>query len=246
MILIKLGGSIITNKQKPLSPNLKAINSIASKFKKINEPIIVVHGGGSFGHYWSVKYDMHTKPAKYNKKGVAVVKNSMVELNKIILDSFLRHSLNPYCVPPTDFMYGSKADPKKVKEISRIANSGFTPVSYGDVIWHGGGKFYILSGDKIMGILAKILKPRLAIFVLNVDGLYSSMKTKKLLHEIKGKRAIISSVGTDVTGGMHRKVVEAAAISQSGINVFLVNGNMPNRIVNAVRKGKFEGTIFQR
>ena len=97
-----------------------------------------------------------------------------------------------------------------------------------------------------MGILAKILKPRLAIFVLNVDGLYSSMKTKKLLHEIKGKRAIISSVGTDVTGGMRRKVVEAAAISKSGTNVFLVNGNMPNRIVNAVRRGKFEGTVFQR
>jgi isopentenyl phosphate kinase (EC 2.7.4.-) len=29
--------------------------------KKIKEPIIIVHGGGSYGHYWSVKYDMHTK-----------------------------------------------------------------------------------------------------------------------------------------------------------------------------------------
>lgn len=246
MILIKLGGSIITNKQKPLSPNLKAINNIASKLRKLNEPIIVVHGGGSFGHYWSVKYDIHTKPAKYSKKGVSVVKNSMIELNKIILDSFLKNGLNPYCVPPTDFMYGSKVDSKKVKEISRIANSGFVPVSYGDVIWHGAGKFYILSGDRIMGILAKILKPRLAIFVLNVDGVYSSMKTKELLHEIKGKSAIISRVRADVTGGMHRKIVEASAISNSGIDVFLTNGNMPDRIVNAVRNGKFDGTVFRR
>lgn len=245
MILIKLGGSIITNKQKPLTPNLSAINKIASQLKKIKEPIVVVHGGGSFGHYWSVKYDMHTKPAKYNKKGVSVVKNSMVELNKIILDSFLKHSLNPYCLPPTDFMFGNKADQKKVREIAKIAKAGLVPISYGDVMWHGNNKFYILSGDKIMGMLSKILKPRLVIFVLNVDGVYSDMKTKKLLREIKGKKTEISEVEMDVTGGMSRKIKEAISISKSGTKVFLVNGNKPDRIVNAV-KGKFEGTLFKR
>ena len=246
MILIKLGGSIITNKKKPLTPNLSAINKIVSQLKKIREPIIVVHGGGSFGHYWSVKYGMHTKPAKYNKKGVSVVKNSMVELNKIILDSFLRHGLNPYCLPPTDFMFGNKPDPKKVKEISKITKAGLVPISYGDVMWHGKNKFYILSGDRIIGILSKILKPRLVIFVLNVDGVYSDMRTKKLLYEIKGEKTAISKVEMDVTGGMNRKIKEATAISKRGIKVFLVNGNKPNRIVNAVRNGKFYGTLFRR
>ncbi len=245
MILIKLGGSIITNKQKPLTPNLSAINKIASQLKKIKEPIVVVHGGGSFGHYWSVKYDMHTKPAKYNKKGVSVVKNSMVELNKIILDSFLKHSLNPYCLPPTDFMFGNKADQKKVREIEKIAKAGLVPISYGDVMWYGENKFYILSGDKIMGVLSKILKPRLVIFVLNVDGVFSDMKTKKLLSEIKGEKTEISEVEMDVTGGMSRKIKEAISISKSGTKVFFVNGNKPDRIVNAV-KGKFEGTLFKR
>lgn len=245
MILIKLGGSIITNKQKPLTPNLPAINKIASKLKKIKEPIVVVHGGGSFGHYWSVKYDMHTKPAKYNKKGVSVVKNSMVELNKIILDSFLKNGLNPYCLPPTDFMFGNKADQKKVREIANIAKAGLVPISYGDVMWYGKNKSYILSGDKIMGILSKVLKPRLVIFVLNVDGVYVDMKTKKLLREIKGEKTEVSKVEMDVTGGMSRKIKEAISISKSGTKVFLVNGNKPDRIVNAV-KGKFEGTLFKR
>lgn len=245
MILIKLGGSIITNKQKPLTPNISAINKIAAQLKKVREPIIIVHGGGSFGHYWSVRYDMHTKPAKYSKKGVAVVKNSMVELNKIILDSFLKNELNPYCLPPTDFMFSDKADAKKVKEIAKIAKDGLVPVSYGDVLWHGKNKFYILSGDRIMGILAKILKPRLAIFVLSVDGVYSDMKTKKLLYEIKGQETAISEVEMDVTGGMARKIKEAMMISKGGIDVFLVNGNKPERIVNAIKGKKFEGTVFR-
>ena len=61
MILIKLGGSIITNKEKPLSAKRKIIDNLAKNLKKIDESIIIVHGGGSYGHYWSVKYDMHTK-----------------------------------------------------------------------------------------------------------------------------------------------------------------------------------------
>ena len=64
MILIKLGGSIITNKEKPLSPRRKTIDNILKQISKIKEPVVIVHGGGSYGHYWSVKYDMHTKPAK--------------------------------------------------------------------------------------------------------------------------------------------------------------------------------------
>ena len=96
-----------------------------------------------------------------------------------------------------------------------------------------------------MGILSKILKPRLAIFVLNVDGVYSDMKTKTLLYEIKGEKTAISNVEMDVTGGMSRKIKEAMLMSRNGTSVFFVNGNKPHRIVNAVMNGKFDGTLFR-
>jgi isopentenyl phosphate kinase len=245
MILIKLGGSIITNKKKPLSPRKKSIDKMVRALKKIDEPIIVVHGGGSYGHYWSVKYNMHTKPANYNTHGVSVVKNSMVELNKIILDSFLKNRLNPYCLPPTDFIFGNKPIIKKVKEIEKIAKSNLVPVTFGDALWYGKKKSYILSGDRIMSILAKILKPKLCVFVLNVDGLYSDPKTKKLIHELKGEKPLILKSSKDVTGGMKRKVDEATKISKNGMNVFFVNGNKPERIVDAVKRKKFHGTLFK-
>ena len=41
MILIKLGGSIITNKEKPLSARRKTIEGLAKSLKKIDEPITV-------------------------------------------------------------------------------------------------------------------------------------------------------------------------------------------------------------
>ncbi len=55
----------------------------------------------------------------------------------------------------------------------------------------------------------------------------------------------ISKIVTDVTGGMKRKVEEAQKISKMGLNVFFVNGNKPERILNAVKSKKFEGTMFR-
>jgi len=245
MLLIKLGGSIITNKKKPLSAKRKTIDNIVASFRKINEDFVVVHGGGSYGHYWSVKYDMHAKPKKYDLKGVSIVKNSMIELNTIILDSFLKNKLNPYCLPPTDFVMGNKPINKKILEIKKIANSGFIPITYGDALWYGNKKSYILSGDKIMSLLARVLRPRLSIFILNEDGLYSDIKTKKLIYDFKDEKIFIKKTLMDVTGGMTRKVAEASIISKMGLKVFFVNGNKPERIVNAINRKKFEGTLFR-
>ena len=246
MILIKLGGSIITNKGKPLSPRKKTIDNILKEIGKIKEPIVIVHGGGSYGHYWSVRYDMHTKPAKTNPKGIAIIKNSMVELNKIILDSAVKNRINSYCLPPTDFMNGNKAIKSKILTISDIAKSGLTPITFGDALWFGQKKSYILSGDVIMTTIAKILKPRLSLFVLDVDGVYSDLKTKKLIHDFKKEKPVIQSIKMDVTGGMTRKITEANNIVKTGLKVFFVNGNKPKRITNAISGKKFEGTLFRK
>ena len=246
MILIKLGGSIITNKQKPLSPRKKTIDSILKEIGKIKEPVIIVHGGGSYGHYWSVKYDMHTKPAKTSPKGVAIVKNSMVELNKIILDSAVKNKINSYCLPPTDFMNGNKAIKSKIITMNDISKSGLTPITFGDALWFGQKKSYILSGDVIMTTIGKILKPRLSVFVLDVDGVYSDLKTKKLIHDFKKEKPEIKNNKMDVTGGMTRKITEANNMAKVGLKIFFVNGNKPKRITDAVSGKRFEGTLFRK
>ena len=60
------------------------------------------------------------KERKYDIRGVSIIKNSMIELNKIILDSLLKNKLNPYSLPPTDFMSGNKPISNKIKEVEKI------------------------------------------------------------------------------------------------------------------------------
>jgi isopentenyl phosphate kinase len=142
-------------------------------------------------------------------------------------------------------MNGNKPIKNKILTINEIAKSGLTPVTYGDALWFGKKKSYILSGDVIMNIIGKILKPRLSIFVLDVDGVYSNTKSKKLIYDFKKEKPIISKNKIDVTGGMTRKITEATNMSKSGLKVFFINGNKPKRILDAVSGKKFEGTIFR-
>ena len=96
-----------------------------------------------------------------------------------------------------------------------------------------------------MTTIGKILKPRLSLFVLDVDGVYSDLKTKKLIHDFKKEKPEIKNNKMDVTGGMTRKITEANNMAKAGLKIFFVNGNKPKRITDAVSGKRFEGTLFR-
>ena len=246
MILIKLGGSVITFKEKPLAANFEAIRNISYTLASVKTPIILIHGGGSFGHYWSVRYNIHSKPDQYDSHGISIVHESMIALNQIIVNSMIKVGMNPYTIIPSMFIYDHKPITKKIKELKSIVESSVIPITFGDVVYIENKMYSILSGDALMSLLSKILRPSKVIFTLNVDGIYKDMKNREILKELKNNNsARFSKVIQDVTGGMRRKVIEALKISDIGIDVMMVNGLKPERIINAITGIGFEGTLVK-
>lgn len=246
LALLKLGGSVVTFKERPLSVNRAAISRISRQLRRVKRPLIVVHGGGSFGHYYSLKYGMHTKPARYDLRGVSAVRSSMVELNDRIVKMMVENGLNPYTVQPSALVHGSRAVKSRILELGELAMNGLIPVTHGDVLHHGRRKYYILSGDQLMSILAKELKPDIAVFALNVDGVYNDLRSRKLVREIRAvNHAKFSDVSADVTGGMSRKMREAFKMSRMGVDVIMVNGLKPERMVRALNGRSVEGTVVR-
>ena len=247
LALIKLGGSVITFKEKPLAANFKAIDNISKILAQLEIPSIIVHGGGSFGHYWSVKYNMHTKPHNYNPHGIAVVHESMLTLNQIIVTSMIKNGINPYSIMPSEITCRNKPNYLKLNDLAIIAKNNITPITFGDIIYIKNNKYSIISGDVLMTILANYLRPSKIIFALNVDGIYKDMTNKEIIKQVdRNKRSIkFSKVLLDVTGGMKRKITEAFKISSSGLNVIMLNGLKPERIINAITGSDFEGTIVK-
>ncbi len=248
LALIKLGGSVVTFKDRPLAANTDAIENISKVLAALDTPMILVHGGGSFGHYWSVQYDMHTKPGHYDPHGVSVVHESMIALNQIIVNSLIRAGLNPYGVPPSVFAADHTPLAARIKQIYSMAKARVTPLTFGDVVHSEGSKYSILSGDSLMTMLAKALRPSRVIFAIDVDGIYRDVRTRDLLSEINASsnnvRFSKGAVG-DVTGGMQRKVTEAFKIASYGMDVLMVSGLRPERIAEAVRGRLSVGTVVK-
>ena len=262
LLIIKLGGSVVTYKDKPLSPNSKGIDKILKVLGEIkkNFKIIIVHGGGSFGHYWSVKYDMHTKPNPYSDQGVSVVHESMIKLNHIIITKFIESKLKPYSVQPSAFVFNNAADPARIHDmLAMTTGNDLMPITFGDVIHTSENKFSILSGDTIMSMLCTELHPDFSIFTTNVDGLYNDMNKGEIVREIqvdkkdndniflKGEMQKDNPASSfDVTGGMKRKITESIQIAKSGTPAYLINGFHPERILDIIHDREYIGTCIRK
>jgi isopentenyl phosphate kinase len=260
LIIIKLGGSIITFKDQPLTPNYQAIDKIANFIKELKKlyKIIIVHGGGSFGHYWSLKYNMHTKPFAYSDEGVARVRESMIKLNSIIVEKFISTNLKPFSIHASTFVFNNSVCSEQILDMmNMIKNNDIIPLTYGDVVHTSNGNFSILSGDTLMKILSINLNPRFSIFTTNVDGIYDNPINGRLISSIlqnKNKNLLTNNHDTkieyskmlfDVTGGMKRKISESINIVNEGIPVYLINGFYPERIMDIINGNDFIGTSIK-
>lgn len=246
LVLIKLGGSVVTHKERAMTLNKRAVDRIIESLLSVKIPIILIHGGGSFGHYWSVKYGMHSKPERYSSEGIAVVHESMISLNQFIIKSMLKLKMNPYSIPPYSLILGKKPLPKKIFELAHMAKDKIVPVTYGDIVYRTYHKYSILSGDELMTFISTVLRPKKVIFAINVDGIYEDPQTKNVIHTIDEKSLIkFSDVKLDITGGMKRKVREASKISLVGIDVHFVNGFKPERLLKIIENRETEGTVIK-
>jgi isopentenyl phosphate kinase len=237
--LIKLGGSVITDKKTPLQLNIKVINRIAKALIKINDPIMIIHGGGSFGHFYANKYNFDINPKKNSLEGVSKIKIAMAKLNFLLSVEFEKVGLLPFSTPPMCLFYNQKISSKAIKQLNLLLNQGFIPITYGDIEFCKDG-FFIFSGDKIIRILAERLLPLRVLFVMDVDGIYDSNNSKKnILKEFnpKDNLKIIDKNHSiiDVTGGIKNKLEESRRIAELGINVYFVNGLKPLRITRLLQ-----------
>jgi isopentenyl phosphate kinase len=244
--LIKLGGSVITVKERALTPNIKAIEELSRVFAKCRDPLVVIHGGGSFGHYWSVKYDMHTKSELYDPRGISIVHESMIALNQIVVKSMSDVGLAPYGISPISFFEDGEVNATKFNELVEFTRRGIVPVIFGDVVHIREGRFSIVSGDSLMTRVSTHLMPSRVIFTVNVDGIYKDMKNKKLVKVLNFPTNEISfkDSSIDVTGGMGRKISEAFEIARLGIDVNIVNGLDAERVFDILRGVEARGTII--
>jgi len=257
--ILKLGGSVITHKEKPLTPNMEAINRLAHEISQANIPyLVIVHGGGSFGHPIAKEYRINEGYKDRSQIiGFSRTHQAMTKLNKIIIEALINHNIPAVEVAPSSFIITKSDRIKKVDNsiVEKLLEMGFVPVLYGDAVLDSDKGFAILSGDQLVSSLATRLAAKRIIVGVDVDGIYTSDpkkdKTAKLIQHItlqeleKTQLKIRKATVTDVTGGMLGKISELVPAVKERISVLIVNATKPENVYKALKGQKVIRTLLE-
>ena len=258
-VVLKLGGSVITEKDRPLTPNLQAIGRLAEEIARAKvSPIVIVHGGGSYGHPIAKTYRIAGGfKDQAQLVGFSKTHEAMVSLNRLVVENLLDRRLPAFGMAPSSFILTSKGRIQVFQGelLTRAIKTGLIPVLYGDAVLDTDQGFAILSGDQIAAFLAVKLKAERLIMGVDVDGLYDSnpktdssarLISRLTLEEVS---ELANKIGgaevSDVTGGMLGKVSELMAPVARGIETVIVNALKPDYVYRALKGEKVVGTRIE-
>ncbi len=253
MILIKLGGSVITDKSRLRSFRASACQRLAREMRPaLREGLLVVHGAGSFGHIMAKRHGLHKGFKRRSQlEHVAGVQRDVRELNLRVLEALIDNGVSAVSVPPAaaSTFDGGAVTGFSDEAFASLVGLGLVPVTFGDVVPDASMGFSICSGDLMMLELAKAFRPRLAVFCADVDGVFDrdpkSHRDARLLATVDPSTLSDfsgRSVNADVTGGMKGKLERMLAISSHCEKCMIVNGNVRGRLEGAVRGRKVAST----
>jgi isopentenyl phosphate kinase len=258
-IVLKLGGSVITDKNKVATANLDAIERLASEIAQSKVSyLILVHGGGSFGHPIAKKYNLsegYTNPSQVI--GFSETHLAMTQLNSLVIEALIKQNVNAVVVQPSSFVVtkAGRIQRMELTPINRMLKLGLVPVLYGDAVLDSESGFSILSGDQLVSSLAINFDASKIIIGGDVDGIYTadpkSAPSANLiscvtLEELKAQKyEIEGSKATDVTGGMLGKINELIPAIAHNIPALLVNASEPWRVYEALSGEEVIGTTIE-
>lgn len=264
MIILKIGGSILTNKDSAESEvdeiSLKRIaREIRASLDLSAKELIIVHGAGSFGHPPAKEYrigeafDEREYPQK--RIGFCKTQNAVKKLNMLICEAFIAEGLPVVAIPASSFMSAAN---KRITEgnldyFKKYLEKGFIPVIYGDVVLDSELEICVISGDQLIQYLAGNLNPDMVVLGTDVDGVYNkNPKTHDdalffdRFSSLEDLETLEGTTNVDVTGGMVGKIKELLYLADLGIESKIINAEVKDNIFKVLEGQDVKGTVISR
>ena len=260
IVVLKLGGSLLTDKNKPKSIREDVIKSAVQQIIDANIKLILIHGGGSFGHPLAKQYAISKgidSSIKSQIIGLTKTHNAMNEFNSYIVNLFLEKGYPVLPIQPSSIFIRdlNKISIHSIDIIEALLNLNILPILYGDIIFDKKGSFSILSGDQIIFKLCESIKKfqiSKVIFTMETDGIYINDKRKDKnspilatdLYSNQLEFLSLADLGQkiDVTGGIEGKFNSVKKICDLGIPVQLINGLKNSYILKSLTNQKINCT----
>jgi isopentenyl phosphate kinase len=221
-ILLKIGGSVITDKGADCRVNRERLGQVAKTIAgaRTTGGILIVHGAGSCGHPEAKRYRLDAGAAAGQTAGIYVTHRAVSQLNGEVVSALREHGIAAAGVHP---LHAGVADKGRLiafetRHLKRMLELGMVPVIHGDVVMDLSRGACIVSGDQLVRYLAVALDCSRVGLATDVPGVLDG---KSVVPVITRKTApglqIGNSSHTDVTGGMRGKIDELLELADAGI-----------------------------
>ncbi len=249
LLVLKLGGSLVTEKRMGGAVRVEALRRLGEALSGITDrPLIIVHGGGGRVHEVAGQYQVALGSASpHGVEGFIKTSIETRRLNLQVTEILAEAGLKCIGLPSTAVFQTRKGKivSAGLDPILAALDQGLAPVLTGDVVFDRELGFTVLSGDTIAVDLSLRLGAERLVFATDVDGIFEHPgEGARLLRELDRKTLASVRFGDvgDVTGGMAAKVEEAMRAAEAGVEVYVVNGLEPSRVVDALLGRETIGT----
>ncbi|MFC6613822.1 isopentenyl phosphate kinase [Halopenitus salinus] len=221
-VVVKLGGSVITEKDRPETLDGPALDAACDAIAGALvdgavSRLVVVHGGGSFGHHHASEHGVSTTAGTHDAGAVMDVHGAMATLNRFVLDRLHDRGVEAVPVHPLSLAArpeGAEGDlALPVESTETLLSEGFVPVLHGDGIATAGAGVTVVSGDELVVELASALEADRVGVCSTVPGV---LEDGEVVPSITAFEDVADALGesdsTDVSGGMAAKVRELLAL----------------------------------
>jgi isopentenyl phosphate kinase len=253
--VLKLGGSVVTEKDSPgtvatdrLERAAEAVGAVHGRDADAGDAagdidpatLVVVHGGGSFGHPAAERHGVSTTAGTRDAAAVREIHGAMRDLNRAVVEALSAASVPAVQVAPlsTGFRVEERFH-QPADAVAALLAEGFVPVLHGDVVATAGAGATVVSGDELVTSLAEELDAARVGLCSDVPGVLDADGTAidRIERFADAADALGGSEATDVTGGMAAKVrtlltlgAPASVFDLDGLPAFLAGESPGTRI----------------
>jgi isopentenyl phosphate kinase len=269
LILVKLGGSVITDKNKPFTEDIETIKRLAKEIHEARQEkkfrLIVGHGGGSYPHTPATEFKVNEGVINHRSyEGIAKVQDAASRLNRIIVKELMNVGENAMSIQLSSCSVCEDGNIKEMflEPVKKLLDYNMVPVPYGDVGLDKKKGCCIISTERIFDYIARNLtrvdkKYKISRIILcaRVRGVFTDNPDvnsyAELIKEITPKNikdiesSLKGSFGIDVTGGMLHKVNMMLELAKLGIESEIINAKEPDLLRRSLLGEKGLGTIIK-
>ncbi|MFC4032601.1 isopentenyl phosphate kinase [Streptomyces polygonati] len=240
--LVKIGGSVLTDKQRPLFFQDAYAHRVAADIRMSRTVPVIVHGTGSWAKAIGRHYYIDggwTRDLTGFQMTALRIRRLQEALAAVLRDEGVVCS--PIQANAVFHRTDGVLDFYDTEPIRRLVEAGVSPLLCGDVLVEGPSKFRVVSSDAIAVTVARRMPVSACVFATDVDGVWDP--TGRIMPEVtQPDLAVSDSDRRDVTGGMSAKIAAALSIARTGARTTIVNGRVRGRVRDALAGRSVIGT----